>query len=100
MFYLGIDQHARQLTVDLKNAYGDTILKRQVSTRPEKIMQFFEKLTQRCLDEKCGFWAIVEVCDFNDWLIEMLKNFRCDRIVLVQPEDTDRRKTDSRDAAN
>lgn len=99
MFYLGIDQHARQLTVDLKDERGDTVLKRQVSTKPEKIMPFFEKLTQRCLDENCGFWAIVEVCGFNDWLIEMLNNFRCERIVLVQPEDTDRRKTDSRDAA-
>jgi transposase len=99
MFYLGIDQHARQLTVNLRNELGDVVLKRQVSTKPEKIMAFFEKLTQRCLEENCGFWAIVEVCGFNDWLIEMLRNFRCDRIVLVQPEDTDRRKTDSRDAA-
>jgi transposase len=29
----------------------------------------------------------------------MLHNFRCDRIVLVQPEDSGKRKTDRRDAA-
>ena len=99
MFYLGIDQHAKQLTISLGNADGDVVLKRQVSTRPEKVLEFFEQLTARCVKEGCGFWAIVEVCGFNDWLIEMLKNFRCDRIVLVQPEDSSRRKTDRRDAA-
>ena len=99
MFYLGIDQHAKQLTINLRDASGSVILKRQVSTRPEKALEFFEQLTGRCAKEDCGFWAIVEVCGFNDWLIEMLRNFRCDRIVLVQPEDSSRRKTDRRDAA-
>ena len=99
MFYLAIDQHAKQLTVSLRDLAGDVILKRQVSTRPEKVLEFFEDITRRCAKEVCGFWAIVEVCGFNDWLLEMLKNFHCDRIVLVQPEDTDRRKTDRRDAA-
>jgi len=99
MFYLGIDQHAKQLTVNLRDSAGDVVLRRQVSTRPEKVLEFFERITQRCIDHDCGFWAVVEVCGFNDWLLEMLKNFRCDRIVLVQPEETDRRKTDRRDAA-
>ena len=99
MFYLGIDQHAKQLTVNLRDNNGDVVLRRQVSTRPDKVLEFFEQLTRRCTDTGCGFWAIVEVCGFNDWLLEMLKNFRCDRIVLVQPEETDRRKTDRRDAA-
>ena len=99
MFYLGIDQHAKQLTINLRNQAGDVVLRRQVSTRPEKLLEFFEALTKRCLENDCGFWAIVEVCGFNDWLLEMLKNFRCDRILLVQPEETDRRKTDRRDAA-
>ena len=72
MFYLGIDQHAKQLTISLGNADGDVVLKRQVSTRPEKVLEFFEQLTARCVKEGCGFWAIVEVCGFNDWLIEML----------------------------
>lgn len=99
MFYLGIDQHAKQLTINLRDFSGDVILRRQVSTEPERVLAFFEDITRRCADAGCSFWAIVEVCGFNDWLLEMLKNFRCDRIVLVQPEDSDRRKTDRRDAA-
>ena len=99
MFYLGIDQHARQLTVNLRDINGDVLLRKQVSTRPAKITQFFEELTRRCIENGCGFWAIVEVCGFNDWLIGMLKNFRCQRMVLVQPEDSGKRKTDRRDAA-
>ena len=102
MFYLGIDQHADQLTVSLRNHDGDVVLRKQVSTKPHKIIQFFEQLTARCAQNNCGFWAIVEVCGFNDWLIEMLKNFRCQRILLVQPETSGsgrRQKTDRRDAA-
>ncbi|MEL7500750.1 MAG: IS110 family transposase, partial [Planctomycetota bacterium] len=99
MFYLGIDQHAKQLTINLRDSNRDAVLRRQVSTQPEKVIEFFEALTRRCTEHDCGFWAIVEVCGFNDWLLEMLKNFRCQRIVLVQPEETDRRKTDRRDAA-
>ena len=99
MFYLGIDQHARQLTVNLRDRNGDVVLRRQVSTRPEKVLRFFEELTALCAQHACGFWAVVEVCGFNEWLLEMLKNFRCAKILLVQPEDSDKRKTDKRDAA-
>ena len=99
MFYLGIDQHAKQLTVNLRDCKGDVLLRQQVSTKPDKVLGFFERLTKRCAEHDCGFWAIVEVCGFNDWLLEMLKNFRCQQILLVQPEETDRRKTDRRDAA-
>jgi transposase len=99
MFYLGIDLHARQITVNLRNDLGDVLLRRQVSTEPEKVTQFFQDLTARCLEAGCGFWAMVEVCGFQEWLLEMLKNFRCERIVLVHPEDRGRRKTDRRDAA-
>lgn len=99
MFYLGIDQHARQLTVNLRDEKGDVLLRRQVSTQPAKVTRFFEELTVRCAQCNGGFCAIVEVCGFNDWLLEMLKNFRCRRVVLVQPEDSGNRKTDRRDAA-
>ena len=102
MFYLGIDQHANQLTVSLRNQDGDVVLRKQISTKPLKILQFFEKLTDRCAQNNCGFWAIVEVCGFNDSLIEMLRNFRCQRILLVQPETSGsgrRQKTDRHDAA-
>ena len=48
MLYLGIDQHARQLTVSLCDQHGDVLLARQVSTRPPKVLEFFDQLTQRC----------------------------------------------------
>ena len=37
MFYLGIDQHARQITISLRDENGDVIQARQVSTQSEKI---------------------------------------------------------------
>ncbi len=46
MLYLGIDQHARQITVSLRDEEGDVVLARQVSTRPTKINEFFQKLTR------------------------------------------------------
>ena len=98
-FYLGIDQHASQLTISLRNEDGDVVLRKQVSTKPDKIVAFFEKLTRMCVQHNCGFWSIVEVCGFNDWLVEMLRNFRCTKIVLIQPKDSSRKKTDRRDAA-
>ena len=33
MLYLGIDQHARQITISLRDDNGDVIQARQVSTR-------------------------------------------------------------------
>ena len=47
MLYLAIDQHAKQITVCVRNHDGDTVLRRQVSTRPEKIEAFFQQLTER-----------------------------------------------------
>ena len=43
MFCLGIDQHARQLTVSLRGQMGDMLLARQVSTRPVRVLEFFER---------------------------------------------------------
>ncbi len=37
MLYVAIDQHSKQITVCARNAAGETVLRRQVSTRPEKI---------------------------------------------------------------
>ena len=42
MLYLAIDQHAKQITVCVRNEDGETVLRRQVSTRPEKIEAFFQ----------------------------------------------------------
>jgi hypothetical protein len=44
MLYLGIDQHARQITISLRDEGGDVLQARQVSTQPEKVRAFFEQL--------------------------------------------------------
>src|SRR5690349_10080645 len=49
MLYLGIDQHARQITISLRDEGGDVVMARQVSTRPEKIQEFFERLRRERL---------------------------------------------------
>ena len=100
MLYLGIDQHARQITISLRDENGDVVQARQVSTRPEKITAFFDDLTRRCARNEESFVAVLEVCGFNDWLIEMLHNYRCEKVVLIQPTEQKKRKTDRRDAAS
>ena len=44
MFYLGIDQHRRQLTIALRDEKGDLLLQRQVSTNWERIREFLSGL--------------------------------------------------------
>ena len=66
MLYLGIDQHARQITISLRDDNGDVVM---------------------------------EVCGFNDWLIRMLRDYRCHKVILIQPDDRKILKTDRRDAA-
>ena len=51
MLYLGIDQHKRQLTVNLRGEDGAVILNRQVSTRWEKVRAFFADLAARAKPE-------------------------------------------------
>jgi transposase len=99
MLYLGIDQHARQLTVSLRNESGDVVLARQVSTEPDRVQEFFTRLTCDRVRDGDGFVAVLEVCGFNDWLIRMLHDYRCAKVVLIQPDDRKKRKTDRRDAA-
>ena len=70
MFYLAIDQHAKHLTCNLRDEDGQVVLKRQVSTRWEKVYAFFENLGKQTIADG-GYAAIIEVCGFNDWLIEM-----------------------------
>ena len=98
MFYLGIDQHRKQLTVNLRDERGEPILKRQVSTEWKRVRQFFEELREQGKTEG-GFAAIVEVCGFNDWLLKMLEEYGCREIVVMQPEGRSRKKTDRRDAS-
>jgi transposase len=99
MLYLGIDQHARQITVSLRAESGDILLARQVSTQPEKVHAFFQQFTGERLGPGESFVAVREVCGFNDWLIRMLSEYRCQQVILIQPEDRKKCKTDRRDAA-
>ena len=96
MLYLGIDQHAKQLTINLRNEAGDVVLKRQVSTEWRRVRQFFAGIRLRAKGR--GFLAIVEICGFNQWLLEMLQEYGCREIVVIQPEKTNKKKTDRRDA--
>jgi len=94
MLYLGIDQHSKQITVCVRNQDGEVLLRRQVSTRPTKIKEFFDDLLERDVE----FMAILEVCGFNDWLIDELKRRQCRDVVLIHPDKTSKKKTDRRDA--
>lgn len=94
MLYLGIDLHSKQITVCVRNEAGNIVLRRQVSTRPEKIDVFFDKL----LAEDKDFMAVVEVCGFNDWFTAKLRERKCREIVLIQPDNSSKKKTDRRDA--
>src|ERR1700685_1012739 len=98
MLYLGIDQHARQITVSLRDENGDVVQARQVSTQPEKIKAFFEQLRRKGQNGE-SFVTVLEVCGFNDWLIRMLQGYRCHKVVLIQPDERKKCKTDRRDAA-
>ncbi len=82
MLYLGIDQHKRQLTVNLRSEDGSVILKRQVSTQWEKVRAFFADLAEKAKPEG-GFLAILEVCGMNPWLLDMLKEYGCRETVVI-----------------
>ncbi len=42
---------------------------RQVSTQPEKMQEFFERMKREFLQNGESLLAVVEVCGFNDWLL-------------------------------
>lgn len=97
MLYLGIDQHRKQLTVNIRDEEGDVIERRQVSTEWERVRAFFAWLREQAEPEG-GFVAILEICGFNDWLLKMLVEYGCRETVLMQPEKRSKKKTDRRDA--
>src|SRR5262249_327106 len=99
MFYLGIDQHARQLTISLRDDSGDVLEARQVSTQPETIKALFQRLTCERLHHGEPWVAVLEGCGFNDWLIRMLHDYHCHKVILIQADERKRCKTDRRDAA-
>jgi hypothetical protein len=43
--------------------------------------------------------SLLEVWGFDDWLIRMLQDYRCYRVILIQPDDRKKRKTGRRAAA-
>jgi hypothetical protein len=61
MLYLGIDQHARQITISIRDASGEVLQARQVSTQPEKVHAFFRQLTRERLAADESFVAVLEV---------------------------------------
>lgn len=96
MLHLGIDQHAKQITISLRDDTGTVVLNRQVSTEPTSCLAFLTKLRERA--EGQGYVAIVEVCGFNDWLLDLLPKYGCVQTVLIQPDTKRKVKTDRRDA--
>lgn len=96
MLYLGIDQHSKQLTMNVRNEPGQIVQRQQVGTRGAAVSEFLTQLAARSGED--GYAAIVEVCGFNDWLLDLLPERGCRYVVLVQPRQTSRRKTDRRDA--
>ena len=96
MLYLGIDLHAKQMTVCAREENGDVVLRRQVSTRGEKVASFLEELRT---SNGGGYVALLEVCGFHNWLVDRLKGESCcHEVVLIQPQQTNKKKTDRRDA--
>lgn len=97
MLYLGIDQHRKQLTVNLRQEDGDVILRRQVSTRWADVRAFLADVQARSAAVG-GYLVIVEVCGFNDWLLALLPAYGAAALVLLHPDKPPRHKTDRRDA--
>src|SRR5262249_58625069 len=95
----GTDHHDGQIPIWLGDEGGDVVQARQVWTQPEKVHAFFQQLTRERLHDGESFVAVLEVCGFNDWLIRMLQDYRCHKVILIQPEDRKKCKTDRRDAA-
>src|SRR5688500_8915252 len=97
MLYLAIDLHSRQLTVNLRDEAGTILLRRQVSTEWAKVRAFLAEVRELAARHG-GFWAIVEVCGFEDWLLKLLIEYGCAGTVLVQSKERAKRKTDRIDA--
>jgi len=97
VLYLGIDQHATQLTIDLGDEKGNLLLHRQVRTDEKSLRQFLDELQQRAEPEG-GYASVVEVCGFNNYLLERLNEYSSVRTFLVQPDSQSKKKTDRRDA--
>jgi transposase len=100
MLYLGIDLHRKQMTVSVRDERGEVVLRRQVSTRWKKVGEFLAQVEEAAAARGGGgFVVLLEVCGFEDWLVNLLgETEACREVVLIQPEKRSRRKTDRRDA--
>lgn len=98
MLFVGIDQHKRHLTVCVRDEQGQIVSRRQVRTRWEEVDRWLEDLREQGTPDG-GYVAMVEVCGFNDWLIERLGRGGCRRVYVISAPDRVRQKTDRRDAA-
>ena len=95
MLYLAIDQHKHHLTINVRNEQGDVMQKGQVSTNHADIDEFFSTFAKKSRKHR-GYMAIVEICGFNDWLLEKFQKTRCSEIVVIQPGNSAMNKTDKR----
>jgi transposase len=85
------------MTVSVRNEAGSVTLRRQVSTRPAKVEEFLEQVHGL---EDGRYVVMLEVCGFENWLVDRLKaDASCEEVVLMQPERTSKKKTDRRDAS-
>ena len=85
--------------VFLRDEEGEILLRRQVSTRWKKTGEFFTQLSEDTKMQGGGFVVILEICGFHHWLVELLgKNGECREVIVIQPQQRSKRKTDRRDA--
>jgi len=52
-----------------------------VSTQPEEVYAFFQRLTRERLRDGQSFVAVLEVCGFSHWLIRMLHNYLYHKVI-------------------
>lgn len=98
MLYVGIDQHRKQLTANVRDESGNVILRRQVSTEWQKVRTFFDEVRDLARAHG-GYLSVVEICGFNDWLLKLLPQHGCRETIVVQPGEQSSHKTDRRDAS-
>lgn len=82
----------------MRDEQGEIVLRRQVRTGWEEVDRFLDGLQERARS-RGAYVAMVEVCGFNDWLIERLSHWGCRWVYVISAPDRIRRKTDRRDAA-
>lgn len=98
VYYLGIDQHIGEVHLSLRDAHGDIQRTEKVSTHTKKIKPFFQSLTNELLPTGATFLALLEVFEFNGWLIRMLQDYGCQQVVVIRPLEGKKTFVNRRDA--